>query len=362
MGAGEDILVASGCRIDPGARLIGPVVLHEGAVVAAGATVVGPTVVGSGGRIDSGAVVAQAMLAPDAHVGGAVSIRRRVISGNGSVDSALDAPEVDSAVVTPLGVALDRKVNGNAPKAALVGRRHLQRALKRVLDLVASALMLAVLWPLLLAVAVWVKMDSPGPAFFLHRRERRGGREFACVKFRTMTADAHLQQRELYECNEVDGPQFKLHKDPRVTRVGKWLRRYNIDELPQLLNVLAGQMSLVGPRPSPFRENQICVPWRRARLSVRPGITGLWQICRSGEDGASGFHEWIYFDLAYVRHFSIWLDLKILAATLLSLGGRRHVSLNWFGRELGEGFEAEFEVIEECGIESSLGNPSTAVI
>jgi lipopolysaccharide/colanic/teichoic acid biosynthesis glycosyltransferase len=110
--------------------------------------------------------------------------------------------------------------------------------------------------------------------------------------------------------------------------LGKWLRTTNIDELPQLFNVLVGHMSLVGPRPSPFRENQICVPWRRARLSVRPGITGLWQICRSADRSAGDFHEWIFYDITYVRQFTLWLDLKILVATVLTLGGRSSVPVS----------------------------------
>jgi lipopolysaccharide/colanic/teichoic acid biosynthesis glycosyltransferase len=124
----------------------------------------------------------------------------------------------------------------------------------------------------------------------------------------------------------VDGPQFKLSDDPRETRLGRWLRRSNIDELPQLFNVVAGQMSLVGPRPSPFRENQICVSWRQARLSVRPGITGLWQLCRDRRSDGD-FHQWIYYDLAYVRNMSLWLDLKILFYTILTGAGRVHVPL-----------------------------------
>jgi lipopolysaccharide/colanic/teichoic acid biosynthesis glycosyltransferase len=144
-----------------------------------------------------------------------------------------------------------------------------------------------------------------------------------------MVPDADRRQRDLFDKNQVDGPQFKLTDDPRVTRVGRWLRASNLDELPQLLNVLVGHMSLVGPRPSPFRENQICVAWRQARLSVRPGITGLWQICRAPDRSQGDFHEWIYYDMAYVRHFSLWLDIKILFATLLTLGGHHRVPLSW---------------------------------
>jgi lipopolysaccharide/colanic/teichoic acid biosynthesis glycosyltransferase len=145
-----------------------------------------------------------------------------------------------------------------------------------------------------------------------------------------MVAHAHALQRELYKDNELDGPQFKLKNDPRLTRLGHFLRVSNIDELPQLFNVLIGQMSLVGPRPSPFRENQVCVPWRKARLAVRPGITGLWQLCRNRDRSLGDFHEWIFYDIAYVRNFSLWLDLRILLMTVLTLGGMRRVPLSRF--------------------------------
>jgi lipopolysaccharide/colanic/teichoic acid biosynthesis glycosyltransferase len=163
---------------------------------------------------------------------------------------------------------------------------------------------------------------------FGHERETVGGRMFRCLKFRTMQANADARQRELAQANQVDGPQFKITDDPRVTRVGRILRRLNLDELPQLINVLRGEMSLVGPRPSPFRENQLCVPWREARLSVRPGITGLWQICRN-ERSSGDFHQWIYYDLLYVREQSFALDAKILVATVLSLAGRFSVPVSW---------------------------------
>jgi len=202
-------------------------------------------------------------------------------------------------------------------------------SLKRAMDLIGASIGLVLLSPFMLLMALLIKLDSPGPVLFGHIRERRGGKEFKCLKFRTMVPDADRRQRDLFDKNQVDGPQFKLANDPRVTRVGRWLRASNLDELPQLFNVLVGHMSLVGPRPSPFRENQICVAWRQARLSVRPGITGLWQICRAPDRSQGDFHEWIYYDMAYVRHFSLWLDIKILFATLLTLGGHRHVPLSW---------------------------------
>ena len=139
---------------------------------------------------------------------------------------------------------------------------------------------------------------------------------------------ADTRQRVLASANEVDGPQFKVHHDPRYTRLGRFLSISTLDELPQLFNVLLGQMSLVGPRPSPFRENQQCIPWRETRLSVRPGVTGLWQVCRHDRDKGD-FHQWIYYDMLYVKHLSFMLDVKLVLATAISLGGRRPVPLRF---------------------------------
>jgi lipopolysaccharide/colanic/teichoic acid biosynthesis glycosyltransferase len=151
---------------------------------------------------------------------------------------------------------------------------------KRLFDFLSAAFALLVLSPLLALVALLVRLDSRGPILYGDKREGLDGVPFRCWKFRSMFTDAAARQRELAEANQMDGPQFKLDHDPRITRLGRILRATNLDELPQLINVLVGEMSLVGPRPSPFRENQLCVPWREARLSVRPGITGLWQVCR----------------------------------------------------------------------------------
>jgi lipopolysaccharide/colanic/teichoic acid biosynthesis glycosyltransferase len=200
---------------------------------------------------------------------------------------------------------------------------------KRACDVLMAIAGLFVFSPafVLAALAIW--LESRGPIFFGDSRETVGGRVFKCWKFRTMLTGAHLAQRELKALDQIDGPHFKMDHDPRVTRVGKVLRALNLDEIPQLVNVLVGDMSLVGPRPSPFRENQVCVPWRAARLSVRPGITGFWQVCR--HDRAAGdFHQWIEYDLLYIQHQSLWLDMKILAATLLTFGGKlKHVDALW---------------------------------
>jgi lipopolysaccharide/colanic/teichoic acid biosynthesis glycosyltransferase len=161
-------------------------------------------------------------------------------------------------------------------------------------------------------------LEDGRPWFFGHQRQTLKGREFNCLKFRTMRRDAEQLKKELATGNASDGPHFHMTKDPRLLRVGRWLRRFHLDELPQLINVLRGEMNLVGPRPSPDRENQYCPRWREARLSVRPGITGLWQVCRTRRPGLD-FQEWIRFDLEYLRRRSWRLDLWILMMTVGSV-------------------------------------------
>jgi len=328
---GEEVLVGRDCQIGRDVRLVGPIIIQPGAVIEAGVTVIGPAVIGTNSRILPRATVIQSVLARGTLVSEDATVRQQV----GCEICPEEKPDKTPLRVHDFGLALAGTSEPGGADSAEWGavspaqHRVLHRGIKRGMDVLLSACALVVLSPLLLVVALAIKIDSRGRVFFAHRREGRNGREFPCWKFRTMVADAHQRQRGLYEKSEVDGPQFKLRDDPRVTRVGRWLRSTNIDELPQLFNVFLGHMSLVGPRPSPFRENQICVPWRRARLSVRPGITGLWQVCRDGDRLRGDFHEWIFYDMTYVRHFSVWLDLKILLATVATLGGRWSVPFSW---------------------------------
>ena len=196
--------------------------------------------------------------------------------------------------------------------------------IKRAIDVVVSATGLVVTAPLLVLIALLIVLQDGRPVLFGHRRQGRGGRPFRCWKFRTMHQDAERMARDLEAYNVCDGPQVFIVDDPRVTRLGHLLRRTQLDEVPQLWNVLIGQMSLVGPRPSPERENQFCPPWRDSRLSVRPGITGLWQLKRTREPGED-FQEWIRYDIEYVRRASLRLDLSILLRTarLVLLGRDR---------------------------------------
>lgn len=190
----------------------------------------------------------------------------------------------------------------------------LQRGSKRLFDIAFAAAALAFTLPLYPPILLAIWLEDGRPFFFAHKRETLGGREFGCLKFRSMRRDAEKIKRELMAKNLADGPQFFMEKDPRLTRVGNFLRNTNLDELPQFWNVLLGDMTVVGPRPSPRSENQYCPPWREARLSVRPGITGLWQVKRTRRRGLD-FQEWIKFDIQYVENMSWKLDLYIIWQT-----------------------------------------------
>jgi exopolysaccharide biosynthesis polyprenyl glycosylphosphotransferase len=185
---------------------------------------------------------------------------------------------------------------------------------KRVFDIVISFLLINLLAPLFLGIAFLIKLTSPGPAFFIQERIGLNKRRFRLIKFRTMVPDAERQQAELETFNEAGGPAFKMKNDPRVTPLGRFLRRTSLDELPQLFNVLQGDMSLVGPRPLPVRDyNGFNRDWHRRRFSVRPGISCLWQI--SGRSTLT-FAKWMQLDMEYIDRWSFFLDLKILALTL----------------------------------------------
>jgi lipopolysaccharide/colanic/teichoic acid biosynthesis glycosyltransferase len=329
--AGEPVYRGARCTVHPTARLIGPVALTSDVTIEAGAVIVGPALIGPGAHVGRDVTVAQCVVAPGARVSAGLSVRHRLVLD----ETSASAPRLSDSgrwrSFVPRHAA-----DGELDEA---GGLH-YRELKRLIEAPLALAMLLVLSPLLLVIALLVKLTSRGPVLYGDLREGKGGRPFHCWKFRSMRANAHAMQRGLAAQNQVDGPQFKLVNDPRVTRVGMWLRRLNLDELPQLINVVRGEMSLIGPRPSPFRENQTCVGWRQGRLSVRPGVTGLWQVCR--HDRSSGdFHQWIQYDLLYVRHMSAWLDLKILVATLLTLGGKRPVPVSWLVREPGAHDSAE---------------------
>ncbi|PWB82109.1 MAG: sugar transferase, partial [Candidatus Methylomirabilota bacterium] len=187
-------------------------------------------------------------------------------------------------------------------------------AIKRVIDFFGSAAAMIVFAPLFAAIALAIKLDSRGPVFFAQERIGLGRRKFRMLKFRTMEVDAEQRQAEIEALNEVDGAAFKIKDDPRMTRVGRILRKFSLDELPQMWNVFVGDMSLVGPRPLPIRDVQrFDSAWQNRRFSVRPGLTCLWQINGRHE---IDFDHWMELDLQYIDSWSLSLDFDIMFKTI----------------------------------------------
>jgi lipopolysaccharide/colanic/teichoic acid biosynthesis glycosyltransferase len=236
-----------------------------------------------------------------------------IVSGGGSEQAAADGlPFPVPAEI----VRAQQETDWAAflPPAAGSWRWKACMAIKRGQDVVLSATALIVLSPLLLLLAVLVKATSQGPIFYEWHVLGRHARPFRGYKFRTMVRNADALKLNILAHNEMSGPAFKMRNDPRVTRVGRWMRRYSLDELPQLWSVLKGDMSLVGPRPPGPHEFVHFAPWQRGKLAVTPGITCTWQV--SGRSDIRDFDEWMRLDQQYIRSWSLWLDLTILARTL----------------------------------------------
>jgi lipopolysaccharide/colanic/teichoic acid biosynthesis glycosyltransferase len=256
-------------------------------IIESGAKFIGPVWVGAGRRVDAlNTVIGPAVVWDD--------------PATRPQTEAIQWLEIEPTEIPPTPL----------PRASTI----FDRVFKRLFDLAFAGVAVLLTLPLypFIILAIW--LEDGRPFFFAHRRETKGGVEFPCVKFRSMRKDAEQIKEQLRGRNQADGPQFFMENDPRLTRVGKVLRKYHLDELPQFFNVLAGHMSIVGPRPSPFKENQYCPPWREARLSVRPGVTGLWQVKRTRRAGTD-FQEWIKYDIEYVEKRNGWLDLKIILQT-----------------------------------------------
>jgi lipopolysaccharide/colanic/teichoic acid biosynthesis glycosyltransferase len=192
--------------------------------------------------------------------------------------------------------------------------------MKRTFDVVVAAIVIVLGLPVWLLVALAIKLTSRGPVFFSDERVGLGERPFAMLKFRTMVEDAKSRQASLEQANEASGALFKIRNDPRVTGVGSFLRRFSLDEIPNVWNVLRGEMSLVGPRPLPLRDYSRLEPWHRRRSNVLPGMTGLWQI--AGRSDLS-FDDLVRLDFYYLENWSLWLDITILGRTVPAVVGRR---------------------------------------
>ena len=183
------------------------------------------------------------------------------------------------------------------------------------MDIIFSAALLVFLSPLLLVIGLLIKLISKGPIFYPWKVVGENGMPFTGYKFRTMDVNADLAKEELLSQNEMKGPVFKIKNDPRVTSLGKLLRKFSLDELPQLWSVLKGDMSLVGPRPPATTEYLYFEEWQKQKLSVKPGMTCFWQI--NGRNEINDFNEWVKLDLKYIQDWSLWLDVKILLRTIL---------------------------------------------
>jgi len=209
---------------------------------------------------------------------------------------------------------------GSVSKARAALQRDTWLVLKRCMDIAGATSALLIISPILLTTAAAVKLTSPGPVFFRQLRVGKDGKPFYMLKFRSMHKNAEAAQAELMKYNEASGPVFKIRDDPRITPVGRFIRKYSIDELPQLWHVLVGEMSLVGPRPPIPSEVADYEDWHRRRLEVKPGLTCIWQVC--GRSDVS-FDEWMRMDIEYIETRTLLLDIKLLLKTIPAvLGGR----------------------------------------
>jgi lipopolysaccharide/colanic/teichoic acid biosynthesis glycosyltransferase len=207
----------------------------------------------------------------------------------------------------------DRAGAGNNCRLRPEAISALGRFAKRIMDFLVASITILLLWPLMLVIAVAVKLESRGPVIYRSLRVGEGGATFVFYKLRTMIPGAHRLRKKLFHLNQRRGPFFKMADDPRVTRLGRFLRKYSLDELPQLWNVLKGDMSLVGPRPHPLEDVAWYKPGHEERLEVTPGITGLWQVTARANPS---FETCMLLDVGYIRNWSLLLDLKILLRTI----------------------------------------------
>jgi lipopolysaccharide/colanic/teichoic acid biosynthesis glycosyltransferase len=322
--AGSGIWVGKDVTISSSAALVRPLVIGDGTRIEDGVTVIGPSVIGERCVLGRGSFVRESVLWPDSEVPADFEIEKCLVSGKAfSLENShcremvvLDGKSwvdgISSATNRPVIRRVAEKPQGVWKSAYKV----LYPATKRAIDVIFSAISLALFAPVFVAVAVVVKIDSKGPVFFRQVRNGKDGKPFRMIKFRTMVEDAEKLKDQIRHLNQSDGPMFKIIGDPRETRVGRLLRATNLDEIPQLVNVFRGEMSLVGPRPLSMEEMKYNPHWREARLKVTPGITGLWQIY--GKD-TNWFHDWIRYDLKYVDERSLWLDMKIVLLTALKV-------------------------------------------
>ncbi len=317
-----NVWVGQNVRIGSRVNFIPPVVIGDNTVIDDDVQIVGPTTIGAECFVGKGTVLRECTIWNRCRVAEGSWIEKTVITRDGSVGARqriMNAVVVKEQLQPATVNLLEKNYNittiaSSSPAPALPGqrRRRLYDFSKRSLDIIFSVILLLLFLPAMGVLAVAIKLDSAGPVFFRQRRCGLGGREFHMFKFRSMVINAPQLQEQIRHLNQVDGPIFKIENDPRLTRVGKILRKLSLDEIPQLFNILRGEMSFVGPRPLARKELKYDPSWSETRLQVKPGLTGLWQI--SGRSDSS-FRDWVAMDKYYAMHQSLALDLKILFKT-----------------------------------------------
>jgi len=306
----------NGAAISATGRLFGSVILGKNVHIHDDAIVLGPTILADNVTIERAAVIRASVIGPNISVPPNQLVQHRILTrppSNWNHNMRIEK----NCAPAKTGMCL---IQENSPVSRFRTWPRLSYAscFKRVADVVAATVVLILFVPVLPVIALAIKLSSHGSVFFKDKRQGLHGKDFFCLKFRTMMVGADNIQEKLRVVSQVDGPQFKMENDPRVSSIGRFLRETYLDEIPQFFNVLTGQMSLVGPRPSPEAENTLCPSWRDARLSVRPGITGLWQVFGTREP-MKDFQEWIHYDIKYVRNLSLKTDLWICWKTIRKL-------------------------------------------
>jgi lipopolysaccharide/colanic/teichoic acid biosynthesis glycosyltransferase/NDP-sugar pyrophosphorylase family protein len=324
--------ISSSARVAASAKLVGSVFVGPNSEIGPNCTIEGPAVIGPGCVVGSGATIERSVLTSNVRVGDVANIRNSVLLHKSFVKPrtrmantiSFDSLEhklfhFSTAELRTLDSHWNLKP-GRGSRTVRLPHAPLEILAKRIFDL-SVVILSAPFWlPLTVLFAGLVKLTSRGPMFYIEKRVGQHGVEFPLFKLRSMHSGAHLKQIELRGQNISDGPMFKIVNDPRVTPLGRFIRRTSLDELPQMFNVLRGEMSLVGPRPLTWKEMQWKPAWRDIRLRVLPGITGLWQArARDSEQ----FSDWITMDLDYIRHWSFRFDMQILIETVISVVKRK---------------------------------------
>ncbi len=318
--AAEKVWTGKDVKISPKSYLLGPIVIGDGCTIEDRAQIIGPAVIGNRCKISRGVLIRESILWDDISLSNGAKIEYSILGERSYVPDNSNIKNtilLDGLKDRDNNLPSDYSVKSIIDLSGIVSiagdTQKIYKTVKRITDVALSAVGIFLLLPIFFLIAIAVKIDSPGPVFYIQKRCGIRGKLFGMIKFRTMVTNAEKLYKKLIAKKETDGPIFKISNDPRITGLGRILRKTSLDEIPQLLNVLKGEMSLVGPRPLIMDEMKFSPSWRDTRLKVKPGITGLWQI--QGRSEAS-FHDWIRYDVYYVKNQSLWLDIKILFKTI----------------------------------------------